>query len=126
MVGAVQGASCYGPAYEHAMIMDHELRKCKIRDRVPMTFVTPESYIGHLGLGGVGDTKGFIERDETTSIRWITNARSDNVNWSSDGRWVQLAKVAFEKYFLQKIKRGSTEPVFEKLLLRTMGLKKIK
>ena len=27
VVGAVQGASCYGPAYEYAMIMDKELRR---------------------------------------------------------------------------------------------------
>ena len=60
MVGAVQVASCYGPAYEFAMIMDTDLRKRKIRDQVPMTFVTAEPYIGHLGLGGVGDSKGLI------------------------------------------------------------------
>jgi sulfide:quinone oxidoreductase len=58
VVGAVQGASCFGPAYEFAMIMDTDLRKRKIRDQVPMTYVTPEPYIGHLGLGGVGDSKG--------------------------------------------------------------------
>ena len=34
VVGAVQGASCYGPAYEFAMIMDTDLRKRKIRDKV--------------------------------------------------------------------------------------------
>ena len=63
VVGAVQGASCYGPAYEYAMIMDKELRSRKLRDRVPMTFVTSEPYIGHLGLGGVGDTKGLLEHE---------------------------------------------------------------
>ncbi|HXV08075.1 MAG TPA: FAD/NAD(P)-binding oxidoreductase, partial [Burkholderiales bacterium] len=76
VVGAVQGASCYGPAYEFAMIMDTDLRRRKIRDRVPMTFVTAEPYIGHLGLGGVGDSKGLLEsamRDR--HIKWITNAK---------------------------------------------------
>ena len=48
VIGAAQGASCYGPAYEYAFIVDTELRKRKIRDRVPMTFVTPEPYIGTL------------------------------------------------------------------------------
>jgi sulfide:quinone oxidoreductase len=42
IVGAAQGASCYGPAYEYAMILDKELRNRKIRDRVPMIFVTAE------------------------------------------------------------------------------------
>jgi sulfide:quinone oxidoreductase len=33
VVGAAQGASCFGPAYEFAMILDADLRKRKIRDR---------------------------------------------------------------------------------------------
>jgi sulfide:quinone oxidoreductase len=80
VVGAVQGASCFGPAYEFAFIMETDLRKRKIRDRVPMTFVTSEPYIGHLGLGGVGDSKGMIEsmfRDR--HIKWICNAKVDRV-----------------------------------------------
>ncbi|MEZ5852047.1 MAG: FAD-dependent oxidoreductase [Hyphomicrobiaceae bacterium] len=81
VVGAVQGASCYGPAYEYAMIMDKALRSLKIRDRVPMTFVTAEPYIGHLGLGGVGDTKGVLEHElRQRSIRWITNAKVEKVD----------------------------------------------
>ena len=61
VVGAVQGASCFGPAYEFVFILDTELRRRQIRDKVPMTFVTSEPYIGHLGLDGVGDTKGLLE-----------------------------------------------------------------
>jgi sulfide:quinone oxidoreductase len=57
VVGAMPGASCFGPAYEFAMILDTDLRKRKIRNKVPITFVTSEPYIGHLGLGGVGDSK---------------------------------------------------------------------
>lgn len=80
VIGAVQGASCYGPAYEYLMILEAELRKKNIRDQVPMTFVTAEPYIGHLGLGGVGDTKGMLEsalRDKT--VKWITNAKVDKI-----------------------------------------------
>src|SRR3990170_853954 len=80
VVGAVQGASCYGPAYEFAMIMDTDLRKHRIRDKVPMTLVTAEPYIGHLGVGGVGDTKGMLESElRQRHIRWITNAKVDKV-----------------------------------------------
>lgn len=76
VVGAVQGASCFGPAYEFAFILETELRKRKIRDRVPMTFVTSEPYIGHLGLDGVGDTKGLMESEfRARHIKWITNAK---------------------------------------------------
>ncbi len=80
IVGAVQGASCYGPAYEYAMIMDTDLRRRKIRDKVPMTFVTAEPYVGHLGLGGVGDTKGLLESEmRDRHIKWICNAQVDKV-----------------------------------------------
>lgn len=76
IIGAAQGASCYGPAYEFAMIVDTELRRRKIRDRVPMTFVTAEPYIGHLGLDGVGDTKSLLEsRMRDRDIKWIISAR---------------------------------------------------
>ena len=76
VVGAVQGASCFGPAYEFAMILDTELRRRQVRDRVPMTFVTSEPYIGHLGLDGVGDTKGLLESEmRQRHIKWITNAK---------------------------------------------------
>jgi len=273
VVGAVQGASCFGPAYEFAMILDTELRRRKLRDRVPMTFVTSEPYIGHLGLDGVGDTKGMLESEfRDRHIKWITNARvvkaeagvldveevaedgsvkakhelpfafsmllpafrgveavrgiegltnprgfilvdknqrnpkfpnifalgvcvaippvgktpvpvgvpktgfmiesmvtaiaenlraviggepataeatwnaicladfgdggvafiaqpqipPRNLNWSAEGRWVHLAKVGFEKYFLRKIKHGESAPFYERLALDLMGQKKLK
>jgi sulfide:quinone oxidoreductase len=76
VVGAVQGASCFGPAYEFAFILDTALRRAKKRDQVPMTFVTPEPYIGHLGLDGVGDTKSLLESAmRERHIKWITNAK---------------------------------------------------
>jgi sulfide:quinone oxidoreductase len=80
VVGAVQGASCFGPAYEFAFILDTALRRAKQRAEVPMTFVTPEPYIGHLGLDGVGDTKGLLESAmRERHIKWITNARVKKV-----------------------------------------------
>ena len=80
VVGAVQGASCFGPAYEYCMIMETDLRRRKIRNQVPITFVTSEPYIGHLGLGGVGDSKGMIESIfRNRSIKWICNAKVTKV-----------------------------------------------
>jgi sulfide:quinone oxidoreductase len=76
VVGAVQGASCFGPAYEFAFILDKDLRDRRIRDQVPITFVTPEPYIGHLGLDGVGDSKGMLESELLhRNIDWICNAK---------------------------------------------------
>ena len=84
VVGAAAGASCFGPAYEFAMIIDADLRKRKIRDRVPMTYVTSEPYIGHMGLGGVGDSKGLMESElRQRHIKWITNAKVTAVSAGS-------------------------------------------
>lgn len=81
IIGAAAGASCFGPAYEFAMIVDADLRKRKLRDRVPMTFVTSEPYIGHMGLGGVGDSKGLMESElRQRHIKWLTNAKIARVD----------------------------------------------
>src|SRR3990167_6224657 len=37
VVGAAPMASCFGPAYEFAMILDSDPRKRKVRDKVPIT-----------------------------------------------------------------------------------------
>ena len=80
IIGAMAGASCFGPAYEYAAIVDTDLRRRKVRDRVPMTMVTSEPYIGHLGLGGVGDSKGTMESElRTRHIKWICNAKVSKV-----------------------------------------------
>jgi sulfide:quinone oxidoreductase len=273
VVGAVQGASCFGPAYEFTFILDTELRRRKIRDKVQMTYVTAEPYIGHLGLDGVGDTKGLLESEmREHHIKWINSAKVKkvepgkmtieeiaddgsvkaekelpfgfsmmlpafrgidavmgiaglvnprgfiivdkhqrnpkypnvfgigvcvaipptgptpvpcgvpktgfmiesmvtatalnlgqilrgqdpdhvgswnavcladfgdggvafvaqpqipprNVNWASSGKWVHVAKVAFEKYFLGKIRKGTSETIYEKALLKALGINKLK
>jgi len=274
VVGATQGASCFGPAYETAFILDTDLRKRKIRDKVKMTFVTAEPYIGHLGLGGVGDSKGMMEHEfRQHHITWICNAKVTkveegtmyvdeldengelkeqhelpfkysamipafkgvdavanmgdevcnprgfvkvneyqhnpkypniysvgvciaippvektpvtagtpktgymiesmvsatahniknvidgkepdqkgtwnaicladlgdtgvafvampqipprNVSWMKKGKWVHMAKVAFEKYFINKMKKGSTDPLYEKYLLKALGIDKLR
>jgi len=273
IIGAVQGASCYGPAYEFLFILETALRRAKIRDKVPMTFVTSEPYVGHLGLDGVGDTKGLLESEmRGKHIKWLTSTRVKkvedgkmtveeiaddgsvkaekelpfafsmmlpafrgipavsgieglsnprgftivdehqqnpkyknifavgvcvaippmgptpvpcgvpktgfmiesmvtatahnigailrgkepdqvgtwnaicladfgdggiafvaqpqipprNVNWSSSGKWVHLAKVGFEKYFMRKIRKGTSEPFYEALAMKAMGIAKLK
>ncbi|MEO6973615.1 MAG: FAD/NAD(P)-binding oxidoreductase [Rhodoferax sp.] len=80
IIGAMPGASCFGPAYEFAFIVNHDLRRRKLRNKVPMVFVTSEPYIGHMGLGGVGDSKSMLESDfRSNDIKWITNARVTKV-----------------------------------------------
>jgi sulfide:quinone oxidoreductase len=80
VVGAMPMASCFGPAYEFAFILDTDLRKRKLRNKVPITFVTSEPYIGHLGLGGVGDSKSMLESEmRNRDMKWITNAKTTKV-----------------------------------------------
>ncbi|MBI2414015.1 MAG: FAD-dependent oxidoreductase [Deltaproteobacteria bacterium] len=80
VIGAAQGASCFGPAYEFAFILDADLRRRKLRRKVPMTFITPEPYIGHLGLSGVGDSKGLLEHElRERHISWNTNTKIKRV-----------------------------------------------
>lgn len=273
VTGAVQAASCFGPAYEYAFIMDKDLRNRKIRDQVPMTFVTSEPYIGHLGLDGVGDSKTMLESElrqrhidficnakvakvedgmmhviecdengaekkqhelpfgfsmmlpaftgieavagveglvnprgfilidehqcnpthrnvwgvgvavaiapkkptpvptgvpktgfmiesmvtatahnirarldgeaETSKATWNAVCLADmgdtgiafvaipqipprNVSWMKEGKWVHLAKIGFEKYFMHKIKTGKSEPIYEKVVMKSLGIEKLK
>jgi sulfide:quinone oxidoreductase len=272
IIGALPGASCFGPAYEFAFILSTDLQKRRMRHKVPITYVTPEPYIGHLGLAGVGDSKTLLESQlRHRDIRWITNAKTTriedgkmfvtemdehgkpkkehelpfaysmmlpafrgvdpvaaveglcnprgfvlidqnqrspkwrnifsagvciaippvevtpvgtgvpktgymietmvtaiahniqaelagreatargswsaicladmgntgaafvalpqipprNFNWFKTGKWVHMAKIAFEKYFLYKVRKGSTEPVYEKYLLKFMGIQRL-
>jgi len=273
VVGAAQGASCFGPAYEFTFILNTALRRAKIRDQVKMTFVTSEPYVGHLGLDGVGDTKGLLESEmRENDIKWMTSTRIKkveagkmtveevaddgsvkaekelpfaysmmlpafrgikavagieglsnprgftivdkyqrnpkyqnifavgvcvaipptgptpvpcgvpktgfmiesmvtttalnlgqivrgqepsnvaswnavcladfgdggiafvaqpqipprNVNWSSSGKWVHLAKIGFEKYFIRKLRKGKSEPYYEKAAMQLLGIDKLK
>lgn len=74
VVGAVQGVSCFGPAYEYAFEVDSELRKRKIRHKVPISFVTSEPYIGHFGIGGLRKSKRIMEDEfADREIKVITN-----------------------------------------------------
>jgi sulfide:quinone oxidoreductase len=49
---------------------------------------------------------------------------AQNVTWAKKGKWVHLAKIALEKYFLMKMKKGVSGPFFEKAILNAMGINK--
>ncbi len=272
IIGAMPGASCFGPAYEFAFIFNKDLQRRKLRNKVPMTYISPEPYVGHMGLGGVGDSKSMLESEfRNNDIKWITNAKFTkveagkmfvsemddsgqlkkehelpfkfsmmlpafkgvdpvaaveglcnprgfvlideyqrskkyrnifsagvcvaippvevtpvptgapktgymietmvtaivhniaadlagqsatakaswnaicladmgdtgaafvalpqipprNVNWFKKGKWVHVAKVGFEKYFLYKMKNGTSEPIYEKYLLKALGIERL-
>ena len=80
VMGAMPFASCFGPAYEFSFIFNTDLKRRKLRHKVPITFVTSEPYIGHMGLGGVGDSKTLLESEfRANDIKWIANAKVTKV-----------------------------------------------
>ena len=91
VVGAVPGASCMGPAYEFALLADYVLRKKGIREKVPITFVSPEPYLGHLGIGGMSNSGQLVtELMEKRQIDWVENVAINEIKEDhltlSDGR----------------------------------------
>ena len=48
-----------------------------------------------------------------------------NVNWAAQGKWVHYAKIAFEKYFLHKIRRGESEPFYERWFMENLGIRRL-
>ena len=64
----------------NVVLVDADLRKRKLRDKVPMTFVSSEPYVGHMGLGGVGDSRGLMEAElRQRHIKWIVNSKVGEV-----------------------------------------------
>jgi sulfide:quinone oxidoreductase len=112
VVGAVPGASCMGAGYEYLFNLDHQARKAGIRKGMDITWVTPEPFLGHFGIGGItgGETmlKGFLKmqgiqhRDNAA----ITEVKSDSVVLASGeelpSKWTMLvppfrgAKMVFQ------------------------------
>ncbi len=97
VIGCAPGASCIGPAYEFVFEIDHLMRQRKIRHKAPIAFVTPEPFLGHFGLGGVGKARQFLEGAfEERDIRYYTSAACSKITESS----VELADgTAFESQF---------------------------
>jgi sulfide:quinone oxidoreductase len=53
VVGATQGAGCFGAAYEFLFNLSYQLKKAGLRGKVPLTYITAEPFLGHFGIGGL-------------------------------------------------------------------------
>jgi sulfide:quinone oxidoreductase len=53
VIGATQGAGCFGAAYEYLFNVSHQLRKAGLKKQVKLTYVSPEPFLGHFGIGGL-------------------------------------------------------------------------
>lgn len=91
VVGAAPGAGCFGPAYEFLLQADWDLRQKNLRDRVRLTYLTPEPYLGHLGLPNLYlaeelTTALMTERDiQTVTQAAIVQVTADAIHLA-DGR----------------------------------------
>jgi sulfide:quinone oxidoreductase len=80
VVGATQGASCMGAAYEYLFNMDTQLRKAGVRDKVSITWITPEPFLGHFGIGGIKGGQTMLEMFcKMYNINWVTNASISSI-----------------------------------------------
>jgi NADH dehydrogenase FAD-containing subunit len=83
VVGATQGASCFGPAYEYVMLLQRELKRrggTDLLEKCPVAFVTSEPWIGHMGLRGAGTSGEVVSKlFGANKMQVYTNAKVDRV-----------------------------------------------
>src|SRR5918995_4487639 len=86
VVGAAEGAGCFGAAYEYLFNVSHQLRKAGLKRQVNLTYVTAEPFLGHFGIGGLPHGESllgmFMRKERITAV---TNAAIDYVD---EGRLV--------------------------------------
>ena len=84
VIGCAPGASCLGPAYEFLFEAHHALKRRKLCHKVPITFITPEPFLGHFGVGGFGKIRQFLEAElEDRDVRYYTSAAISNITVDS-------------------------------------------
>ena len=84
VIGCAPGASCLGPAYEFLFEAHHALKKRKLCHKAPMTFITPEPFLGHFGVGGFGRIRQFLEAElEDRDTRYHTSAAITKITGDS-------------------------------------------
>jgi sulfide:quinone oxidoreductase len=105
VVGATQGAGCFGAAYEFLFNLSHQLRKAGLRRRATITYVSAEPFLGHFGIGGLPGGErllGLFCRKE--GIQTITNTAMREVGPNKllldDGRALDFAYAMIIPPFL--------------------------
>lgn len=80
VVGAAPMAGCFGPAYEFLLMAEHQLRERGLRDRATLTYITPEPYVGHLGVSGLTNARELTaELLQRHNVHVIENATITSV-----------------------------------------------
>ena len=80
IVGATPGAGCVGAAYEFLFNLEFNLRKRGVRDKVELTWITPEPFLGHFGIGGIKGAETMLNAFfHSLHIHFIANAAIESV-----------------------------------------------
>lgn len=75
VIAATQGAGCFGAAYEFLFNMSYQLKKAKLKDKAPLTYVSAEPFLGHFGIGGLPGGESLLKmflRKELITARLST------------------------------------------------------
>jgi len=72
VVGASQGAGCFGAAYEYLFNVSYRLRKAGLKNQVKLTYVSAEPFLGHFGIGGLPHGESllsmFLRKEHITAV----------------------------------------------------------
>ncbi len=72
VIGATQGAGCFGAAYEFLFNTAYQLRKAGLKRQVKLTYVTAEPFLGHFGIGGLPHGESllgmFLKKEKIDSV----------------------------------------------------------
>lgn len=80
IIGATQFAGCMGAAYEFLFNLEKWLREEGIRDKVDLTWITPENFLGHFGIDGILGGKEMLESFcKMFNINYITEVGVEKV-----------------------------------------------
>ncbi len=80
LVGASQGAACFGAAYEFVFNLEYALRKAGVREKAQVTYVTAEPFAGHFGIGGLTHAQKLTEWFfRHVRIDWVTDSVMEQV-----------------------------------------------
>ncbi|CAN0455885.1 unnamed protein product, partial [Scytosiphon promiscuus] len=80
-VACAPGSNDLQSVYQYVLSVDYLLRRYRLRDKVPIRFVTAEPFLGHLGIGGIGESNRLFEGVfRSRQIHWICNAAIDRVD----------------------------------------------
>ena len=81
VIGATQGAGCFGAAYEFLFNTSYQLKKAGLKKQVKLTYVTSEPFLGHFGIGGLPHGESllgmFLKKEKIASV---VNVPMDHVD----------------------------------------------